>query len=144
MLDAATPTDTVQAAAAAAPHSLPDQISEAGRKLAASAQQGDISSVGHQLLDLAIQFTPRLLQLILVVILAWVVAGWLKRIVVSASTRAHIEITLAKFFGNIARWLILLVAGSMVLGMISIRDILDDIIADHEVTIAQLESYIQS
>lgn len=31
-----------------------------------------------------------------------------------------------------------------VLGMISIRDILDDIIADHEQTIAQLESYIHS
>ncbi len=31
-----------------------------------------------------------------------------------------------------------------VLGMISIRDIMDDIIADHEVTIAQLESYIHS
>ena len=34
--------------------------------------------------------------------------------------------------------------GSTVLGMISIRDIMDDIIADHEQTIAQLESYIQS
>jgi signal-transduction protein with cAMP-binding, CBS, and nucleotidyltransferase domain len=31
-----------------------------------------------------------------------------------------------------------------VLGMISIRDLMDDIIADHEATIAQLESYIQS
>jgi CBS domain-containing protein len=31
-----------------------------------------------------------------------------------------------------------------VLGMISIRDILDDIIADHESTIAQLENYIRS
>jgi CBS domain-containing protein len=36
------------------------------------------------------------------------------------------------------------VDGTTVLGMISIRDILDDIIADHEQTIAQLESYIQS
>jgi CBS domain-containing protein len=36
------------------------------------------------------------------------------------------------------------VEGSTVQGMISIRDILDDIIADHEQTIAQLESYIQS
>lgn len=36
------------------------------------------------------------------------------------------------------------VEGTTVLGMISIRDILDDIIADHESTIAQLESYIQS
>jgi CBS domain-containing protein len=36
------------------------------------------------------------------------------------------------------------VDGGTVLGMISIRDILDDIIADHETTIAQLETYIQS
>ncbi len=34
------------------------------------------------------------------------------------------------------------VDGGSVLGMISIRDILDDIIADHELTIAQLQSYI--
>jgi CBS domain-containing protein len=31
-----------------------------------------------------------------------------------------------------------------VLGMISMRDIMDDIIADHESTIAQLETYINS
>jgi CBS domain-containing protein len=36
------------------------------------------------------------------------------------------------------------VDGATVLGMISIRDIMDDIIADHETTIAQLENYIQS
>ena len=34
--------------------------------------------------------------------------------------------------------------GGTVVGMISIRDIMDDIIADHEETIAQLESYIRS
>lgn len=36
------------------------------------------------------------------------------------------------------------VEGGTVLGMISIRDLMDDIIADHEMTIAQLESYIHS
>lgn len=36
------------------------------------------------------------------------------------------------------------VEGDTVLGMISIRDIMDDIIATHEATIAQLETYIQS
>jgi CBS domain-containing protein len=36
------------------------------------------------------------------------------------------------------------VENGTVLGMISIRDIMDDIIADHEQTISQLESYIQS
>lgn len=34
------------------------------------------------------------------------------------------------------------VDGSKVLGMISIRDIMDDIIADHEQTISQLTNYI--
>lgn len=34
--------------------------------------------------------------------------------------------------------------GTTVLGMISIRDIMDDIIASHEATIAQLETYIQT
>jgi len=34
--------------------------------------------------------------------------------------------------------------GGTVLGMISIQDIMDDLIADHETTIAQLEQYIQS
>lgn len=34
--------------------------------------------------------------------------------------------------------------GNTVVGMISVRDILDDIIADHEATIAQLENYIRS
>jgi CBS domain-containing protein len=36
------------------------------------------------------------------------------------------------------------VDGDTVVGMISVRDILDDIIADHEATIAQLENYIRS
>jgi CBS domain-containing protein len=36
------------------------------------------------------------------------------------------------------------VDGATVLGMISIRDIMDDIIAAHETTIAQLESYINT
>jgi CBS domain-containing protein len=36
------------------------------------------------------------------------------------------------------------VEGAAVLGMISIRDLMDDIIAEHETTIAQLQNYIQS
>jgi CBS domain-containing protein len=36
------------------------------------------------------------------------------------------------------------VDGDKVLGMISIRDLMDDIIADHELTISQLQHYISS
>ena len=37
-----------------------------------------------------------------------------------------------------------IVDGDKVLGMISMRDIMDDIISDHEQTISQLENYISS
>ena len=37
-----------------------------------------------------------------------------------------------------------IVDGDTVLGMISVRDIMDDIIADHELTINQLQHYISS
>jgi CBS domain-containing protein len=37
-----------------------------------------------------------------------------------------------------------IVDGETVLGMISIRDIMNDIIADHEMTISHLEHYISS
>jgi CBS domain-containing protein len=36
------------------------------------------------------------------------------------------------------------VDGNRVVGMLSIRDLMDDLIADHEKTIEQLTSYIQS
>lgn len=36
------------------------------------------------------------------------------------------------------------VDGSTVLGMISMRDLMNDIVVDHEATIAQLESYINT
>ena len=36
------------------------------------------------------------------------------------------------------------VEGDTVMGMISVRDLLDDLIAEHETTIAQLETYIST
>jgi small conductance mechanosensitive channel len=70
---------------------------------------------------MSVQFLPRLLQLILVVAITWIIAGWLKRAVTRAATRAHIEITLAKFFGNISRWMILIIGGIMVLGIFGVE-----------------------
>ncbi len=113
----ATGTGTEPAAAA----KLPEELSHAANNIADSLQKGDFSTVWHQVLDLIIQFAPRLLQLVIVVAIAWIIAGWLKRIVTAAATKAHIEITLAKFFGNIARWLVLVVAGIMVLGIFGVE-----------------------
>ena len=57
----------------------------------------------------------------------------------STGTRACMQLMSARKIRHLP-----VLDGATVVGMISIRDILDDIIADHEATIAQLESYIQS
>ena len=60
---------------------------------------------------------------------------------VSASTRTHdcMALMSAKKIRHLP-----VMQGDTVLGMISIRDIMDDIIADHESTIATLHHYIHS
>jgi CBS domain-containing protein len=54
-----------------------------------------------------------------------------------STTRECMEIMSSKNFRHLP-----VVDGSTVVGMLSIRDLMNDIIKDHESTIAQLESYI--
>ena len=56
----------------------------------------------------------------------------------ATGTRACMALMSARRFRHLP-----VLDGTVVLGMISMRDILDDVIADHEATIAQLETYIQ-
>jgi signal-transduction protein with cAMP-binding, CBS, and nucleotidyltransferase domain len=64
-----------------------------------------------------------------------------KLLVVQAQTRT--KDCLALMSQNKIRHLPVMQDGK-VLGLISIRDIMDDIISDHEATISQLQSYIAS
>lgn len=96
-------------------------LADAAKNIADSVKEGDFKELGEQSLAIFLEFAPRLLQLVLVLVAAWIVAGWLRKVVTKAATRAHIEITLAKFFGNIARWAVLIVAGIMVLGIFGVE-----------------------
>ena len=109
--------DVLAADAEAATTSLAETAKEIGE----SVKQGDFKALGSEFMSLFLDFAPRLLQLVLVLVAAWIVAGWLRRVVTKAATRAHIEVTLAKFFGNIARWAVLIVAGIMVLGIFGVE-----------------------
>ena len=53
---------------------------------------------------------PRVLVALVLLVAAWLIAGWVRRIVLKAVTRAHVDITLGKFVGNLARWAIILFA----------------------------------
>lgn len=62
-----------------------------------------------------------LVKAIIVFIAAWVIAGWIKRVLIAALGKAKVEVTLAKFLGNMARWAILLIAGVSILGILGIE-----------------------
>ena len=71
------------------------------------------------------------------------VADIMTRDVISVAPQTGTRACMALMSQNKIRHLPV-VEGTRVLGMISIRDIMDDIIADHEATIAQLQNYITS
>jgi small conductance mechanosensitive channel len=55
-----------------------------------------------------IAFFLPVLQAIVLIIVVLIAAKWVKSIVVKGATKARVELTLAKFFGNIAKWAVLL------------------------------------
>ncbi|MDP2006193.1 MAG: CBS domain-containing protein [Rubrivivax sp.] len=71
------------------------------------------------------------------------VADIMSRQVLSVTSRTDVREAMRLMSARKIRHLPV-VEGAMVLGMISIRDMLDDIIAEQDATIAQLENYIQN
>lgn len=53
---------------------------------------------------------PGILAGLALLLVGWMIAAWARRIVISALVKAKIDLTLAKFFGNLARWTILIFA----------------------------------
>ena len=80
---------------------------------------GDITSS-----DLSYAFTEVGLPIIKAIVLILVVlfvARWAKQLTIKAATKAKVETTLAKFFGNLARWAVLIMGGISILGTFGIE-----------------------
>ncbi len=65
---------------------------------------GTISTFTDKIMTFAIEKGPGVLAAVALLVAGWVVSGWVRKIVVQACDKAKIELTLAKFFGNLARW----------------------------------------
>jgi small conductance mechanosensitive channel len=61
------------------------------------------------------------LKVLLLVIIGWIIAGWISRMTTKAMTKARVEVTLAKFLGRMARWAILVLVGLACLDSFGIR-----------------------
>lgn len=60
--------------------------------------------------ELVESYGPRVLGAIVLLIAAFMVAGWAKRVVLGVMDRAKIDLTLAKFLSNVIRWTIVIFA----------------------------------
>jgi len=89
----------------------------------ALAEAGDfISNFDQdQAVNLAQTYLVPLALAIVVLLVGLILAGWIRRMVISATTRAKIEATLAKFFGSLAKWGVLILVGIVILGILGIE-----------------------
>ncbi|MBK7404586.1 MAG: mechanosensitive ion channel [Phycisphaerales bacterium] len=58
---------------------------------------------------------------ILLIVAMFLVARWARRLVTGTASRARVEVTLARFFGNLARWAILILGGITILQTFGIQ-----------------------
>jgi len=52
---------------------------------------------------------------IVLIIVVLMVAGWARKLTIKATTKARVEITLAKFFGNLVKWAIMIMGAVTIL-----------------------------
>src|SRR5262245_33085345 len=74
-------------------------------------------SIGQKIME----YGPKALGAFLFVLAAWLVSEWARRLTVRLLHRAHVETTLAKFLGNIARWGLLILALIACLGIFGVQ-----------------------
>ncbi|GIW73545.1 MAG: mechanosensitive ion channel protein [Phycisphaerales bacterium] len=63
---------------------------------------------------------PVVVAIVLIVVVL-ILAGWAKRLTVKATTKARVEQTLAKFFGNLVKWAIMVIGAVTVLQTLGVE-----------------------
>jgi len=80
-----------------------------------------VDSVMAYISNLAVNYAGKVAGAIVVLVLAMIVSGWARSATVKALTRVNFDPTLTKFFGALARWVVLLLAVLGCLGMFGIE-----------------------
>lgn len=85
-----------------------EQMLDDAQRGVAGLLEGDASAENLMLIWTSVGWP--IAKAILLLLVAILLARWIARLVYSATTRAKVEQTLAKFFSNLARWLVLVLA----------------------------------
>jgi small conductance mechanosensitive channel len=103
--DGAKPAEAADAAKT--PTTSPLDVSHAANELLNDPTK-TMSRWADKSWDLIKTHGPGILSALILLFVAYMIAKWVRRIVIRACTAAKIDLTLSKFFGNLAKWAIIL------------------------------------
>jgi small conductance mechanosensitive channel len=88
---------------------------------AVQEQFGALQRIWDQVTTWTVTKGPGVLAALVLLVLAWVVAGAVRRLIIRTTTRAKVDLTLAKFFGTLAKWGIIVFAVVTCMGTLGIN-----------------------
>lgn len=97
-----------------------DQVSQATGKLATDPTKA-VGDIAGAMWKLAAEYGPRVIGVVILMVISFILARWIRRFVLNMFTRLHVDITLAKFFANIAKWIFLVFAALACLGTFGVN-----------------------
>lgn len=77
--------------------------------------------LSEETIALIMQYATRAVGVIVLLFVAWIVSGWVGRIIRRSCDRANIDLTLGKFFAKMASWSILILAVLACLGVFGVN-----------------------
>lgn len=80
-----------------------------------------LSAAGRHAWDWAIAKGPSVVAALILLLVAWIAAGTVRNLVLKACLRAHLDLTLSKFFANITKWVIIAFAVVVCLGTFGVN-----------------------
>lgn len=72
-------------------------------------------------IDLGLQYAPKIIGVLVTLFVAWIIAGWVGRLVRKGLEKRNFDATLTRFFANMTRYLILIAAVLGCLGVFGIQ-----------------------
>ncbi len=94
-----------------------DTLSQGLEALKSGDVQGFLDEYGPMLLSIGVQIAG----VIVLLIVASIIAGWISRIVYKATTKAKLDVTLAKFLAKTARWAVMILTLIACLGVFGVN-----------------------
>lgn len=88
-------------------HPAPAKAAGEGLERAGTEAVKTVSEWSGKATFYAVEYGPKVLGVLVVLFAAWVIAGWVRRLILAGLARTKFDLTLAKFFANMARWTIL-------------------------------------